>query len=128
MSARRVASLVGLCLALMTWGWARAASPVPVWIALAEASAAHVEAAETVRSEVDRMLPGRVEWRVAPWTAYSAGDREPALIVAVGAAALRGLLELAWRDGTPPPLLAILVPRTTFVRVADPDVGTHRLV
>lgn len=120
MSARRVASLVGLCLALMTWEWARAAPPVPVWIALAEASAAHVEAAEALRSEVDRMLPGRVEWRVAPWTAFAPGDREPALVVAVGAAAFRGLNDLPWRDATPPPLLAILIPRTAFERVADP--------
>ena len=120
MCARRIASLVGLCLALMTCGWARAAPTVPIWIALAEASTVHVEAAEALRSEVDRMLPGRVEWRLAPWTAFSGGDREPTLIVAVGAAALRGLLELTWRDGTPPPLLAILVPRTTFERVADP--------
>ncbi len=119
MSAGRAASFVALCLVLMTWGWVRAASPVPVWIALAESSTAHVEAAEALRAEVDRALPGRVEWRIATWTQFAASDREPAIVVAVGAAAYRGMLELAWRD-SPPPLLAILVPRTTFERAADP--------
>lgn len=73
-----------------------------------------------MRADVDQALPGRVEWRIAHWSRFSTPGSEPQLIVAVGTAALKGMQDLYARDARPPPLLAVLVPRLAFERIADP--------
>ncbi len=103
----------------MTYGSAWAAAAVPVWVALSDTGGAHAEAAEALRGELDQAQPGRIEWRVAHWRQFPAAKPEPQWVVAVGIAALRGMQELFAGDATPPPLLAILVPRLAFERIAD---------
>ncbi|MDK9701497.1 MAG: hypothetical protein OEL20_00050 [Sulfuritalea sp.] len=104
----------------MTYGLAGAAPAVPVWVALSETGGAHAEAVEALRADVEQALPGRIEWRVAHWSQFTSAKPEPHWIIAVGTAAQRGMQELFAGDPTPPPLLAILVPRLAFERIADP--------
>jgi len=108
----------GIC--LMTYGSAWAAGAVSIWVALSETGGAHAEAAEALRAELDQAQPGRIEWRVAHWSQFPSAKPEPQWVVAVGTAAQRGMQELFAGDSTPPPLLAILVPRLAFERIADP--------
>lgn len=108
---------------LMTYGsaWAAGpAGPLSVWVALSDTGGAHAEAAEALRARVEQAQPGRVVWRVAHWSQFSGPKPEPHWVVAVGTAAQRGMQELFATDTTPPPLLAILVPRQAFERIADP--------
>ncbi len=104
----------------MTYGFARAAGPIPVWVALSDAGGPHAEAAEALRAEVEHVVPGRIDWRVAHWSQFDSAKPEPQWVVAVGTAAQRGMQDLFARDPTAPPLLAILVPRLAFERIADP--------
>ena len=120
MSRRFFAILATACLCLMTYGSVWAAGAVPVWVALSENGGPHAEAAAVLRAEVDLALPGRVEWRIAHWTQFTTSIPEPQWVVAVGAAAQKGMQDMFARDPKPPPLLAILVPRLSFDRIADP--------
>jgi hypothetical protein len=104
----------------MTYGSAWPAARVPVWVALSDSGAAHLEAASALQAEVERTLPGRVDWRVAHWRQFDRARPEPKWIVAVGTAAQHGMQELFAADSTPPPLLAILVPHQFFERIATP--------
>ncbi len=104
----------------MTYGLARAAATTTVWVALSDHGGAYSEAAEALRQEVEQALPGRIEWRMAHWSQFGGTKPEPHWIVAVGVAAQRGMQDLFAHDPTPPPLLAILVPRVAFERIADP--------
>ncbi|MDP1733390.1 MAG: ABC transporter substrate binding protein [Sulfuritalea sp.] len=104
----------------MTYGSVWAAGPVAVWVALSDTGGAHAEAAEALRARVEQAQPGRVVWRVAHWRQFSSPNPAPQWVVAVGIAAQRGMQELFAADATPPPLLAILVPRLAFERIADP--------
>ena len=91
MSRRFFAIFATAYLCLMTYGLARAAEAVPVWVALSESFGPHVEAAAALRAEVDQALPGRVEWRIAHWSSFSTSGLELQWIVAVGTAALKGM-------------------------------------
>ena len=103
----------------MTYGSAAAAASIPVWLALSDTGGAHAEAAEALRAELERTQPGRIDWRVAHWSRFGTQKPEPQWVVAVGTAAQRGMQELFAGDTAPPPLLAILVPRLAFDRIAD---------
>lgn len=115
---RRVAILATLVLCLMTYG-SRAAPPV-VWIALSDNGGVYAEAAEALRADFERHQPGRVEWRIAHHSQFRSAKPKPQWVVAVGAAAQRAMQDLFDDDPTPPPLLAILVPRLAYERIADP--------
>lgn len=119
MRRRLLTLLATACLCLMTYGSASAAGAVSVWVALSETGGAHAEAAEALRAEVDQAQPGRIEWHIAHWSQFASTKQEPQWVVAVGTAAQRGMQELFAAAPTPPPLLAILVPRLTFERIAD---------
>lgn len=118
MRYRLLRFLAAACLCLMTYGLARGAASVSVWVALSDAGGAHAEAAEALRAVVDLGQPGRVNWRVAHWSQFDSSKPAPQWIVAVGIAAQRGMQQL-FADEAAPPLLAILVPRLAFERVAD---------
>jgi putative ABC transport system substrate-binding protein len=120
MRRRFLTSAVMTCLCLMTYGCVWAAGGVPIWVALSESGGPHVEAAAALVAEVDQAQPGRVDWRIAHWSQFGRSNPEPAWIIAVGTAALKGMQDLYVRDAPPPPLLAILVPRLAFERMADP--------
>lgn len=110
--------LIAAFLCLMTYG--SAAAPLSVWVALSDSGGVYAEAAEALRAEVERVHPGRVEWRVAAAAQLRQVRLEPQWVVAVGSAAQRAMQEQFADDPTPPPLLAILVPRLAFERIADP--------
>lgn len=114
----KLLALIYLC--LMTYGLSWAAGGGAVWVALSENGGVHAEAAEALRAEVEQVQSGRVEWRVAHWTMFREPNPEPQFVVAIGSAAQRGMQELFAGDTTPPPLLAVLVPRLAFERIADP--------
>ncbi len=116
---RGVAILVTLILCLMTYG--SNAAPLAVWVALSDTGGVHAEAAESLRAAFERNLPGRVEWRIAHLSQFHSARPEPQWVVAVGTAAQRAMQDLFADDPTPPPLLAILVPRLAFERLADPE-------
>lgn len=120
MRRRFFPTIVIACLCLMTYGWSWAANPVSVWVALSETSAAHLETAEVLRASADRMLPGRIEWRIQRWNQFASPKQKPQWIVAIGTAAQRGMQDLFAGDAAAPPLLALLVPRQAFERIADP--------
>ncbi|MDP2826277.1 MAG: ABC transporter substrate binding protein [Sulfuritalea sp.] len=103
----------------MTYGSAWAAGAISIWVALSDTGGAHAEAAAALRAELDRAQPGRIDWREAHWSQFPSAKPEPHWVVAVGTAAQRGMQELFAGDTTPPPLLAILVPRLAFERIAD---------
>lgn len=119
MRRRFLTLFAGACLCLMTYGSSWAAGTVSVWIALSDTGGAHAEAAEALRAGVDQAHPGRIAWRVAHWNQFVSPQPEPQFVVAVGHTAQRGMQELFAGDATPPPLLAILVPRLAFERFAD---------
>lgn len=104
----------------MTYGSTWATGPASVWVALSDTGGAHVEAAEALRARVEQALPGRIEWRVAHWSQFAAVKPEPRWVVAIGHAAQHGMQELFAADAKPPQLLAILVTRLAFERIADP--------
>lgn len=112
--------LATVCICLMTYGSSWATGTVSVWVALSDTGGAHAEAAAALRARVEQAQPGRVIWRVAHWSQFSSPKPEPHWVVAVGTAAQRGMQDLFAADITPPPLLAILVPRPAFERIADP--------
>lgn len=119
MRRRLLTLLATACLCLMTYGSAWAAGTISVWVALSDTGGAHAEAAEALRAGVEQAQPGRIVWRVAHWSQFASAKPEPQFVVAVGYAAQRGMQEL-FATTTPPPLLAILVPRLAFERIADP--------
>lgn len=112
----RAALTIALC--LMTYG--SMAAPVTGWIALSDAGGVYAETAEALRAEVERTHPGRIDWRVALSVQFRKTRPEPQWVVAVGSAALRDMQDLFADDPTPPPLLAVLIPRLAFERIADP--------
>lgn len=97
------------------------AAPVTGWIALSDAGGVYVETAEALRAEVERTHPGRIDWRVANSAQFRKTRPEPQWVVAVGSAALRDMQDLFADDPTPPLLLAVLIPRLAFERLADPS-------
>ena len=116
---RRIrAALMTAVLCLMTYG--SIAAPVTGWIALSDAGGVYVETAEALRAEVERTHPGRIDWRVAHSAQFRKTRPEPQWVVAVGSAALRDMQDLFADDPMPPPLLAVLIPRLAFERIADP--------
>ncbi len=117
---RRIrAALMTAVLCLMTYG--SIAAPVTGWIALSDAGGVYVETAEALRAEVERTHPGRIDWRVAHSAQFRKTRPEPQWVVAVGSAALRDMQDLFADDPTPPLLLAVLIPRLAFERLADPS-------
>lgn len=117
---RRIrAALMTAVLCLMTYG--SMAAPVTGWIALSDAGGVYVETAEALRAEVERTHPGRIDWRVAHSAQFRKTRPEPQWVVAVGSAALRDMQDLFADDPTPPLLLAVLIPRLAFERLADPS-------
>ena len=103
---------------LMTYGSAWAAPAVSVWVALSDTGGAHAETTAALRADVEQALPGRIDWRVAHWSQFGRAEPGPQWVVAVGTAAQRGMQGLFAGDASPP-LLAILVPRLAFERIAD---------
>ena len=97
------------------------AAPVTGWIALSDAGGVYVETAEALRAEVERTHPGRIDWRVAHSAQFRKTRPEPQWVVAVGSTALRDMQDLFADDPTPPLLLAVLIPRLAFERLADPS-------
>lgn len=96
------------------------AASVRVQLVLSEPGGVYFETAGALRAEVERSLPGRVEWRVDAGPPPVRAAAPPHWVVAVGTAAHRQMLSALVADQRPPPLLAVLVPRTAFVRGADP--------
>lgn len=116
---RRIrAALTTIALCLMTYG--SMAAPVTGWIALSDTGGVYAETAEALRAEVERTHPGRIDWRVALSVQFRKTRPEPQWVVAVGSSALRDMQDLFADDPTPPPLLAVLIPRLAFERIADP--------
>ncbi|MDP2133096.1 MAG: ABC transporter substrate binding protein [Sulfuritalea sp.] len=113
-----IIATAGVC--LMTYGSCWAAAKVSVWLALSETGGAHLEAAQALRAEVERVQPGRIDWRVAQWSEFTRPVPEPEWVVTVGTTAQRGMQDLFARDATPPPMLSMLVPFLAFERMADP--------
>lgn len=98
------------------------AEDVGVWIALSESGGPYVEAASALRDDLTASAPRRAEVRVGPWQdMLVASAKPPQLVVTVGAAAFRGLIEDAQRGGALAnvPVLAILVPRSFYESLAS---------
>lgn len=110
--------LIAVFLCLMTYG--SSVAPLSIWIALSDNGGVYAEAAEALRAEVERIHPGRIDWRVASAAELRQSRSEPQWVVAVGGSAQRAMQERFADDPTPPPLLVILVPRLAFERIADP--------
>ena len=119
MRHRLRAILATACLCLMTYGSARAADALSVWVALSDSGGVHAEAAEALRAELEMAQPGRITWRIEHWSGFRSPTSEPQWVVSIGVAAQRGMQQLFVGDPSPPPLLAILVPRLAFERIAD---------
>jgi putative ABC transport system substrate-binding protein len=93
------------------------AEDVGVWIALSESGGPYAEAAGALRDDLTASSPRRADVRVGPWQdMLAASGKPPQLVVTVGAAAFRGLIEDAQRGGALAnvPVLAILVPRAFY--------------
>lgn len=110
-------ALAGLC--LMTYGTAWAAGSVSVWVALSDNGAAYEDAARALRAEIEQTRPETIDWRVAHLSEFDKPEPRPHWVVAVGTKAQRRMQELFADSNSPPPVLAILVPRLAFDRAAD---------
>lgn len=91
------------------------AADASVWIALSEPGGAYAETADAIRTELQRAGTS-TETVVRPWRDLIAvAAPPPRVIVAIGVGALRGLAETESKV----PLLATLVPRAAYLRVAE---------
>lgn len=111
------------CLVYMTLVLEVAAAP-RIWVALAEEGGPYAEAATTLKEELGTdSEPYVVHWRAL----LTARFEPPDLIVAVGVAALDGVLERLGKGGESwghVPLLAMLVPQAVFdARLAANPAG-----
>lgn len=110
---RYLVRLVLACLVNMTLVWQAVAAP-RVWVALAEEGGPYAEVAAVLKEELGAGLElGVVHWRAL----FNAKDETPDLIVAVGVAALDGVLERLGKRGESAqrvPLLAVMVPQAVF--------------
>ena len=126
---RRLLLLGYACLLPMTLAWSAApgATGATVWIALSEPGGVYAETAEAVRAEFERG-GGRAEIVIRPWRELPATQGPPPrLTIAVGVGALRGMAE----GGVKAPLLATLVPRAAYLRLAEraaPGLRPHSAV
>ena len=120
---RKLIVLAGVCLMTCTFSARTAAAGEPVvWLALTENGGAYEETAAAVRAELQR-TGTPVELVARPWRELQAGAGPlPRLIVAVGVGALRGLTETESKV----PLVATLVPRAAYQRIADSAVRGGR--
>lgn len=115
-------SLFLVCLLALAWllpGLARAADPL-VWVALSDSGGAYAEAAASLREELGAAA-SRIELRVAPWQELlGAAARPPQLVVTLGAAAFRAMVENAQGEAgmARVPILAALLPRTSYEALA----------
>ena len=103
------------------WSTAAPAEEAGVWLALSEAGGPYVEAAHALRDELTAPATRRAEVRLGAWQELLANPgRPPQLIVTIGAAAFRGVIEDAQRGGAVAnvPVLAILVPRAFYESLA----------
>lgn len=99
----------------MTYASSALAAGEAVWVALSDSGGAYAEAAEVVRRELLRSHAAPVV-EVQPWQQLlAAGLPPPRLMIAIGSNAYVGLAESEVRA----PLLATLLPRSTFDRHAD---------
>jgi putative ABC transport system substrate-binding protein len=114
--ARALPKLVILCIMTYALCGVALAADATVWIALADTGPGpYAEAAEAIRAELRRGAGG-ADIVVRPWREFVAGNAAPPrLVVAVGVAALRGVVE----SGVKGPLVATLVPRAAYARFAD---------
>lgn len=111
----RLLALARVCLLSMTFAWYAPAAATTVWVALSEAGGVYAETAEALRADLERSGV-RAETVVRPWRELAAyQDAAPRLIVAVGVGALRGIVE----SESKAPLLATLVPRAAYARLAE---------
>lgn len=97
----------------------------PVWLALTEQGGAYAETADAVRAELQRGGGAHGEVVVKPWRDFQENPEvSPRLIVVIGVGAFRGLAE----SGLKAPLLATLVPRAAYQRIADAASRSGRTV
>jgi len=92
-----------------------------VWLALSENGGPYAEAAHALRDELTTPTARRTEVRLGLWQELLANPgRPPQLIVTIGAAAYRGVIEDAQHGGATAnvPVLAILVPRAFYESLA----------
>lgn len=111
------------CLVYMTLVLEVAAAP-SVWVALAEEDGPYAEAAAVLKGELGAGLDLNIKhWRAL----FAARDETPDMIVAVGVAALDGVLERLGKRGDAwarVPVLAVLVPEAVFMaRQAGSQAG-----
>jgi putative ABC transport system substrate-binding protein len=98
-----------------------AANDFSIWIAVSELGGPYLEAANALRSGVAQPAPYRIETRLDSWQDLLATPgKSPQLIVTVGAAAYRGVIDEAQHGGVLAnvPVLAILIPRMSYESVA----------
>lgn len=87
-----------------------------VWLALSGQGGPYDETVEAIRTEVQRN-GAQVELVVRPWQELVRLEgRPPRLVITIGVAAMRGFVE----SGPKVPLLATLVPRTAYAKLANP--------
>jgi putative tryptophan/tyrosine transport system substrate-binding protein len=97
------------------------ADEASVWLALSELGGPYAEAANALRVDLAQPGPRHVDVRVGSWQDLrETPGKPPQLIVTVGAAAYRGVIEEAQRGGVLAgvPVLAILLPRASYESMA----------
>lgn len=97
----------------MTYGLAWAQKPA-IWIVTTDSGPVYREVADTVRGEIDRVLPDAVQWVVVPAQQIDVSAPAPKMIITVGSGALAAVAALP-ADVTAP-VLATLLPRLAFDR------------
>lgn len=86
-----------------------------VWVALSGQGGPYDETVESIRADLQRGN-AKVDLVVKPWADLVRGEGvPPSMVVTVGVAALQGMIDAVPRV----PLLATLVPRAAYARVAD---------
>lgn len=106
------------------------ASETLIWVALTDPGGAYTEAAATLREELGQA--GRpIELRIAPWQELQgATARPPQLIVTLGAAAFRAMVEQVQRESSLArvPIVAALLPRASYEALAPKGKATTSAV
>lgn len=107
--------LLGLLSLAAAMAWAD-----EVWIALSEDTGSYSEVASRLRDELGS-LPRPLDFRISLWQELSRpGAKPPQLIVTLGAAAFRGMVDAGQRDPIRMriPILAALLPRNSYEALA----------
>lgn len=108
----------------MTYGTCTAQRPVAQMV-LADSGDAYREFADTLRGEIDRLLPGQLQWETSLAQERRPRSQAPGIVVSVGRSAFASVLDSGTEIPGQSQIVAALLPRLAFDRELARASGKH---